>query len=181
MIESNSTSEPRTSLLGRAMERDQVAWEQLGDLYGPVVAHWCRDFGLGSMAIADIVQEVFLSISKSLDRFRSPPGAGAFRNWLWKIIHSKVIDVVRKQPLTVEGGTDNLRTIHDLLDPNSLPENDPSDTEALFELTSRALEQTRSEFQVATWRAFWRTTVNGLSSEAVPKELGVSPVGVRQA
>ncbi len=183
MIESNSTNATRASLIGRAIERDQVAWEQLVDLYGPLVAHWCRECQMDTTTIADVVQEVFLSVSNSIGGFRSLPGAGAFRSWLWKVTRSKVVDTLRRQTgiPKAEGGTVNMRTINALSDPNSLPDDDPTDEQALSELTSRALEQIRNEFESRTWTAFWRSTVDGLSSDIIAKELGISPASVRQA
>ena len=183
MIEINSTNATRASLLGRVIERDQIAWEQFVDLYGPLVAYWCRERQMDAATVADIVQDVFLSVSISIGRFRSLPGAGAFRSWLWKITRSKVIDTLRRQSgiVQAEGGTVNLRTMNDLSDPNSLPDDDPTDQQALSELTSRALEQIRDEFESRTWLAFWRSTVDGVSSDVVAKELGISPAGVRQS
>ena len=183
MIEINSTNATRASLLGRVIERDQIAWEQFVDLYGPLVAYWCRERQMDAATVADIVQDVFLSVSISIGGFRSLPGAGAFRSWLWKITRSKVIDTLRRQSgiVQAEGGTVNLRTMNDLSDPNSLPDDDPTDQQALSELTSRALEQIRDEFESRTWLAFWRSTVDGVSSDVVAKELGISPAGVRQS
>ncbi len=46
---------------------------------------------------------------------------------------------------------------------------------------ARALELVRGEFEVTTWQAFWRTTVDGQNPADVGRELGLSAGAVRQA
>ncbi|MDZ4848252.1 MAG: sigma-70 family RNA polymerase sigma factor [Pirellulaceae bacterium] len=183
MKSSNSTNATRASLLVRAMERDQMAWRQMVDLYGPLVAQWCRGCGLDSATIADIVQEVFISLSKSIASFRSPPGTGAFRAWLWKMTRNKLIDWKRRSQKQLKGtsGSDAVHRMEDLVDPMSIPEDEPSSADALSELTSRALQQIKAEFQPQTWAAFWRSAVDGMPSHIIAEELGMSLASVRQA
>jgi RNA polymerase sigma-70 factor (ECF subfamily) len=183
MSYSTSTNATRASLLLRAIERDDNAWRQMVDLYGPLVTDWCRGCGLDSASIADVVQEVFLTLSTSLGRFRSEPGAGAFRGWLWKITRNKVIDRYRriKYQANATGGSEATRQWNELVDPVSIPDQEPSGADALQELTRRALQQIQCEFQPQTWSAFWRSAVDGLPSQVVADELGISTASVRQA
>ncbi len=62
-----------------------------------------------------------------------------------------------------------------------LPDDDPTDSYALSQLVSRALDQVRVEFQPSTWQAFWRTAVDGLTTDAVAAELQMTNAAVRQA
>jgi RNA polymerase sigma-70 factor, ECF subfamily len=178
-----SSSATHGSLLARVVERDQPAWCQLVDLYGPLIASWCRQCGLDAHATADVMQEVFLAVSTKIGSFRSAAGGGAFRGWLWSVTRSKVVDRFRQQQRAVAGvgGSTAAQRIQLIADPTAIPDGEPTDELSLHQLTRRALEQVRSEFQPQTWQAFWRTVVDGLSTEAVAKEMGVSCAAVRQS
>jgi len=181
-MSSSSRDATRASLLGRAILRDEQAWCQLVDLYGPLIAHWCKGFHLDSHRIADIVQDVFLAVSCSIGRFRSPPGAGAFRSWLWKITRHKLVDVLRHHcGPAAEGGSSAQHRLALIPDPMTIPEEEPSDQHALDELTRRAIKQIESEFQPATWAAFWRSAIDGVPTATVAAELGTNSAAVRQA
>jgi RNA polymerase sigma-70 factor, ECF subfamily len=177
---STSTNATRASLLVRAIERDETAWRQLVDLYGPLVAYWCRSFRLDSHTTADIVQDVFIAVSRSIGSFRSNPGSGAFRGWLWKITRNKLIDWKKQnQNWNAIGGSSARRIIESVAE-GPLDE-EPTDQIAMDGLLHRALMQIRIEFQESTWTAFWRSAIDGISSNLVASELGISPAGVRQA
>ncbi len=60
-------------------------------------------------------------------------------------------------------------------------DDDDGEVAARDELVHRALEQIRAQFQAKTWKAFWRTSVDGLSAVEVADELGMSPGAVRVA
>jgi RNA polymerase sigma-70 factor (ECF subfamily) len=53
----------------------------------------------------------------------------------------------------------------------TLPEETP---QQMSELYQRALEFVKSEFEENTWRAFWRTAVDGQSAAETAAELGMS-------
>lgn len=182
MSNSASTNATRASLLGRAVERDEAAWRQLVELYGPLVAYSCRGFHLDSHAVADVVQEVFLSVFNSIGRFRSPPGTGAFRSWLWRITRNKLIDGRRRNHgFHAEGGSSIQKRLASVHDPNSISADEPTDNCAIEALTHRALHQIELEFHSQTWTAFWRTAIDGIASAIVASELGITAAGVRQA
>ncbi|MGB7328606.1 MAG: sigma-70 family RNA polymerase sigma factor, partial [Rubripirellula sp.] len=75
------------SLLFRIQQHDQDAWRQLTQLYGPLVFHWCKRLGLHGEDAADLFQDVFLSVSQSIGKFKPDTSQtrslGSFRGWLW--------------------------------------------------------------------------------------------------
>lgn len=92
-----------------------TATEQLFSLYKNDVYRYAR-FTLGdSDAADDIVQEVFIKVLKSWDRFR---GDANPKTWLWSIVKNCIVDYSRKhkhdkthQPLDEYlGGTSHLET-----------------------------------------------------------------------
>src|SRR5262249_2957763 len=63
------------SLLVKLKAHEQVAWERLVDLYGPVVYSWCRRGGLRAEDASDVGQEVFQAIARGIENFhRDRPG-----------------------------------------------------------------------------------------------------------
>src|SRR4029077_16915488 len=80
------------SLLVRVKLREPRAWEQLVLLYTPLVYEWCRANGLEEFDAADVGQEVFLAVARTIGDFRLEQSAGTFRGWLRTITLNKVRD-----------------------------------------------------------------------------------------
>src|SRR5262245_45393894 len=109
----NSTSR---SLLADARLADAAAWERLVSLYAPLVASWCRKWGVAPQDIVDVLQEVFSAVSRHLERFRKERPSDTFRGWLSTIARNKTRDYFRRQarePLGA-GGTEASRRIEQL-------------------------------------------------------------------
>lgn len=181
-IESPSQS-THSSLLHRARQRDHIAWRELVDLYGPLIAYWCRRCRMDDHSVADCVQDVFASVAVALETFQPKRETGSFRAWLWTITRRKVLDCLRtrhRRPQAI-GGSTAVAMIHAVVDAQSVPDEEPSEALQIRELIDRALQQVRCEFENCTWQAFWRSVVDGQSTEIVAAELNVTSATVRQA
>ncbi len=180
-----TSSATHISLLERARMHDQQAWSELVTLYSPLLAGWCKRMGLGPEATADCLQDVFASVYRGLDLYSPPGTSGAFRGWLWTITRNKLRDRIRRRrdwPAASGGTTAHLQlnTLADVcMDQICSEEPSSADDERL--LMRRALGQIESSFNESTWKAFWRTVVDGLSTDVVCSELGMSPASIRQA
>lgn len=170
-----------SSLIRRAQRRDPEAWRRLVDLYGPLVFYWCRRGGLASPDAADVFQEVFASVSASLERF-SPQREGTFRGWLWTITRNKLRDHYRHHANEAQaaGGTDAYHRLAELPDQWPGDSVDPRDRSEIQSLYRRALDLVRSEFEERTWQAFWRSVIEGQDTAQVAAGLGLTPNAVRQ-
>ena len=170
------------SLLDEARHADPAAWERLVKLYAPLVASWCRGWGVAEQDLLDILQEVFSSVSSHLDRFRKDQPTDTFRGWLLTIARNKTRDHFRRaahQPAGA-GGTDAFVRLQQILDPDSdlLPVEPAAD--AGFNLVLlRALEQIKAEFHERTWQAFWGVVVEGRSASDVAADLTMTAGAVR--
>lgn len=164
------------TLLNQALSRDDAAWRRLVTLYEPLVRHWCRRAGVEAGDVPDVTQDVFLSVSGSLADFRTGE-AGRFRKWMRGIVRHKAADHFRRRRggPGAAGGTE----AYDLL--QSLPDHDDADSDETDELYWRALDLIRGHFEDRTWRAFWRSAVDGDPTDLVASELGMSAVAVRVA
>jgi len=156
-----SGSSTHSTLIRRVQSFDQDAWRQLTELYGPLVFHWCRRMGLGGEDAADVFQDVFFTVTKTIGRFDPLRKNGTFRGWLWTITRNKVLDHWRRQQgrTLAAGGTEAQVRSADFSDPftdDSVIETDRSETTNLFH---RALRMIEAEFEPHTWKAFWQATV----------------------
>lgn len=175
--ESSSTRTPR-SVIERARSSSPAAWASLVDLYGPLVLRWCRQSNLQDPDAADILQDVFLAVSKNLAAFRRDRSGDTFRGWLRTIVRNKVNDHFRRlgREPGGEGGTE-ARLRFENLEESA----DASEAEAGNErlLLRRCCDLVRSEFPNHTWQAFWLTAVEGRDATDVAAELGLTPIAVR--
>jgi RNA polymerase sigma-70 factor (ECF subfamily) len=181
-----SSGATRQSLISRALAQQGDAWSELIDLYGPLVAHWCRRFGCDSHATADSVQDVFTAVYRSLGRYEASERAGSFRAWLWTITANKLRDRLRaeRHHHHARGGSSAMIGLHSIADPYNddvaLSDQDPTSTDELAGLMARAMEQVRSEFEPKTWDMFIRSVVDQLPTQVVAAQYGVTEAAVRK-
>ena len=172
-----------TSLLRRVQLRDEQAWCALTELYGPLVYHWCRRMGLDSHQAADIFQEVFASVARTIGDYELDAKHGSFRGWLWRITRNKILDGYRrnqKHP-AAEGGTEAMMRFADHADPFTDESQDDEDRTESSSLIHRAMELIRPEFEPKTWDAFFRATVKQEPTTEIAAEMNMSKASVRQA
>ncbi len=169
------------SLLERARQRDQEAWERLVYLYDPLIRHWCHCQGVRGLDAEDVRQEVFQAVALHLGTFRRDRPGDTFRGWLRIITRSKVLDLHRRRQLQpdAEGGSAARQLLLQHPDPASGDEDEPP--AQVQSLHHRALELVRGEFEPRTWQAFWRCAVEGQSPADIARDMNLSPAAVRQA
>lgn len=169
------------SLLERVRREDEVAWSQFVDLYSPLVYYWCNRISkLAPDDAADVIQEVFKSVSTSIGRFRrSKPGQ--FRGWLRVITENKVRDFHRRlsrRPVPTGGSTMQHRLAEV---PSGEGEDDVEASTERAIITRRALELMKKDFDESSWQAFWKSAVDGMTASEIASELGVTKAAVWQA
>ena len=172
------------SLLAGAKLQFAPAWERLVRLYGPLVASWCRRWGVAEQDISDVLQDVFSAVARHLDSFRKEQPADTFRGWLSTIARNKVRDHFRQRAAepTAAGGTEASRRIQQIPDLCAIDDRADSSDDPLFgELLLKALQSIRSEFHENTWQAFWRVAIDGRSATEVGADLNMTPGAVRVA
>lgn len=177
-----TASSTSSSLIRRVQENDPDAWVRLSRLYTPLTFAWCKRAGLQDADTSDIIQNVFASVYKSIGTFRKRTTKDSFRGWLWKITRNEVLMHFRKnadQPVAT-GGTDAQQAIQQVPEIFT-SEHEPTESTVEQHFVHRALRMVRPEFQESTWKAFWRTVVDGQPASEVADELGMSAGAVRQA
>jgi RNA polymerase sigma-70 factor, ECF subfamily len=178
------------TLLQRARKNDSRAWQELVELYAPLVYFWCRRGNVIEQDIPDVVQDVFRAVVAGLGGFRKERASDTFRGWLRTVTRSKVADYYRRvgRETHAVGGSTAQRRIQRIpadiepaegLTPDS--ENTGDEQLAVAALHHRALQLIREHFDPKTWQAFWRVAVDGQSATDVAAELGMKAGTVRVA
>jgi RNA polymerase sigma-70 factor, ECF subfamily len=177
-----STSTSR-SLLERLKVNEGAAWDRMVTLYSPLVYRWCRRWGLREQEIADVLQEVFQAVATHVASFRKERAGDTFRGWLRTITRNKVNDQFRRQVNQPDGGGGTEIQAWFAAVPDSSPPEGGSSSENKSDrlLLGRVLDLIRNEFEDRTWRAFWKTAVDGRSPAEVAGELDMSAGAVRVA
>ena len=174
-----------TRLLRRVARREVAGWRQLVSLYGPVVRFWIRRAGLSENDRADVFQEVFFAVARHIEAFERQQGKAKFRAWLKAITISKVNDHFRRADRSPAafGGTTAAKRLGEVEAAELADEKDDqalAHSEDAF-IAQRMLDIIRKEFRENTWKAFYRTAVDGLNATEVAAELGMTPAAVRQS
>jgi RNA polymerase sigma-70 factor (ECF subfamily) len=171
-----SPPETRASLILRLQDAEDVAaWEEFMELYSPVIFRVAIGRGFQAADAENIVQEVLLSVARSVTQWLERTDRGSFRAWLLRIARNQAFDLI------------NARATRSLGTDGSVAEKMLADVHAKSELSSVLdLENERAVFQWAadqvresvaehTWQAFWLTRVEGLSVDETASKLDLRP------
>lgn len=178
---SNFPETAGNTLLRAALRGEEESWELLTRIYGPVVFRWAKKAGLSSECATDVVQDVFVTVYRSLDTKR----VGRFRSWLWRVFRSRLIDKIRcdGNHVPASGGTTANLQVQEL--PDQLAELDESEARQSereqVELQLRAVLALKDHFENGVWESFYRTTVKGDSAKEVADNLGITIWAVYKA
>ena len=158
------------SLLERVRKpADQEAWGRFVQLYTPLLFYWARRCGLQADDAADLTQDVFATLFQRLPDFAYDQHK-SFRSWLRTVTLNHWRDRQRRtatRPLPGDAGP-----INELETPGDLPALE--ETEYRQYLVSQAMRIMRTDFQPATWQAFWEHGVLGRPAAEVAAQYGLT-------
>src|SRR5262245_29525071 len=172
-------NETRQSLLLRARTGLPDAWNDLTDLYRPLIIGWLNRQGVAAGDLDDLCQDVLLSVVKHLPSFEHSGRRGAFRAWLRTIVCNRTVDYWRAADGAAKagGGSGAAAVLQQIEDPDGDlnrqwdEEHDRYVLQCLLDLVER-------EFEPTTVRAFRRLALDGASGAEVAGELGLSVAAV---
>jgi RNA polymerase sigma factor (sigma-70 family) len=157
--------ETSASLLLRIRDpHDNDAWARFVAVYAPLVSRYCVRKGFQPADAADVAQEVFARVARSIGAFDYAAERGRFRGWLGTITANAMV--------THRARTDSPHTAPLLADP---PQPDPEWSRDFAEhVLAVAMDRVRGEFGTATWAAFEATWVRHEPAADVAARLGVA-------
>lgn len=167
----NDWPETNPSLILRIKDpQNAVAWNELMAIYRPVIYRLARRKGLLHEDAEDLVQGVFMSVAKAIDRWDHGEGQPRFRNWLGKIARNAIVNAITRTKPDRATGTSSV--MHALA---SLPE-EAETTQALIlecrlEAIRWASREIQSEFSDATWAIFQSIAIEGRPAPEVAQVL----------
>jgi len=166
----------RNTLLTRLREADdQEAWREFVEIYEPLIYRSIRSKGLQHADAQELTQEALLAVAEAIGSGDYEHGKGTFRGWLFRIARNMTINfLTRARPAQRGvGGTDFVRLLREQPDSSGeeLRQFDRDHEREVFHWAARRI---RGEFQESTWRAFWKTGVEGVAIEEAARELGLS-------
>jgi RNA polymerase sigma-70 factor (ECF subfamily) len=169
-------NETSVSLLERLrQEPDEKSWQQLVELYTPLIHAWLSRQEVQLADRHDLVQEVLAIVVRKLPGFEHNQRTGAFRHWLRTITARCLKDFWRAQRLrpVAHGDSDFQEMLQQLEDPHSALSRQ-WDRDHDLHVTRKLLEMLQPQFTPVTWEAFQRVALLRESPEAVATALGLT-------
>lgn len=173
----------RPSLLIRLRDaRDDQAWTQFEELYGPLIFGFARKHGLQDADAADLRQDVLRLVAEAVQGLEYDPQSGSFRGWLFTVVRNQLCKFLGRRPRD-RGAGDTVT--QNLLKQQPAPEEDQAaswDEDFRQRLFHYAVDQVRGDFSDTTWQAFWQafwqTAVRGKPAKEVAAGLGLTTAAV---
>ncbi|MBL8821952.1 MAG: sigma-70 family RNA polymerase sigma factor [Planctomycetia bacterium] len=167
------------SLLERLCQSpDDQAWNRFAAIYQPLIRKWLKTHSRSESDMDDIVQDVLLTVFNKLNQFEHSQRTGAFRAWLRTTTVNRLRLMWRqKRPVSETDEGAFLGALEQLADSQS-PLSLQWDREHDAHVAEQLLIQMETEFSPATWQAFRRQVVEGVSARetAQAMELSVNAV-----
>lgn len=154
---------------------DPTKWDELVQLYTPLIKSWMLRHGANPQELDDVVQEVMIVVVRRFPEFERQPHAGAFRGWLRAITANCLRDSwkkANKRPRPI-GGSDFAKMVEEMQDPTSGLSR-LWDREHDQHVTQYLMDSIRHEFREHTWRAFELTALKGRTADEAAEELDIT-------
>lgn len=164
------------SLLDRLRSAPAEAdWQQLVDLYTPLIRNWLARHGVQAADTSDLEQEVLAIVVRKVPVFEHNGRTGAFRTWLRTITARCLKDFHRARRLRPAGpgGTDFQMLLAEMADPDSAASR-LWDREHDLHVTRCLLARIRPDFSDQTWQAFARHVCEEIPAAEAARELGIT-------
>ncbi len=175
MVESPRTRE--SLILRLPTATDAAAWQEFAAIYEPLVYRFARRRGLQDADARELVQNVFVAVSRAVVDWRPNPDRGKFRTWLFRIARNQLINLVTRRKFdNGSGKTSAMLSLQQVADWQSHTQEIELDYRR--ELFRSAAMMVREKVQESTWQAFWLTCVEGQDIEAASQQLGITPANI---
>lgn len=163
----------RSTLLERVRDpEDTASWREFVELYEPLLKKFLRSRGVPACDAADIVQDVFTVLFRTLEDFTLDRSRGRFRSWLWTVSRNAMVDHVKRKARRKEAEEEWCRRLADLQsDADSIAEFETAHRQRVIDFV---LQRVKASAQPATWACFEQHIQRGQPAAAVAQELGIT-------
>ena len=158
----------------------QEVWSEFVQIYQPLIYNVAISRGLQHNDALDTVQEVFIAVSKAIDRFDPRATGGSFRGWLSTITRNLAINRMSRGGRSAASGDSRIQSMLNT-HPDETLETVTFDLQLKRQLFRWAADKVKARVAEDTWNAFWLTAVEGVPIETVAQRLGKSNGAIRIA
>ncbi len=166
--------------------RNQPAWLRFRDTYDPLLARWCRGFGLDRDSIDEVRQRIWIELADRMKTFEYDPN-GTFRGWLRQLCESRVLNFLRERRatplLSLDERLPETTSVarHRPMSVDGPGECDHRLSDLLMERGEKVQSAVRARILPRTWDAFWLVAVCDWSVARTAESLGMTHVAVYAA
>ena len=149
---------------------DHAAWVEFASVYRPAICRFARQRGLQEADAEDLAQNVLAAVADRISEWEPDANRARFRTWLSRVAMNQTITMFRRRKADVaRGGTTAVTALQNQQDEST--DLEMNYRREAFRLVARKV---RTEFEEATWQAFWMTAVDGVAIEETATSLGRS-------
>ena len=171
-------SRTSSSLLLDLKRGEDMAWERLVERFGASIFRRCRRTGMGVHDAEDVTQEIFASVSRSIENYQPAAGTASFRKWLAVITTNKLRRYWRKH-LVLPAATGGSTWCHFIQNLQNEVEGSRSYSRSGSiggdSTLADVIHLVRAETSGRDWSIFARLAIEGKSPSEVAEELGITP------
>ena len=167
-----------TSFVKRLRDRDETAWFELWQVFGPVLRAQLSKWGkgrIGAETVRDLTQETLAALSDSIDRYDPSRGA-RFSTWLLSIAkHALGDEIDRRMALKRGGGRKPAEFDERFMAQSAAVEADEVYEQNVFRAKVYAsIRKAEPEADFLQFQVYRMRVFDGLSGKDVAEQLGIS-------
>jgi RNA polymerase sigma factor (sigma-70 family) len=167
-----------TSFVRRLRNRDEAAWFELWEIFGPVLRAQLSRWGRGQIGVEtvrDLTQETLAALSTSIDRYDPSRGA-RFSTWLLSIAkHALGDEIDRRMALKRGAGKKPAEFDERYMTQAAALEADAAYEQNVFRAkVYAAIHRTEAEADFMQFSVYRMRVFDGISGKEVAEQLGVS-------
>jgi len=167
-----------TTFVRRLRNRDEAAWFELWETFGPVLRAQLAKWGKGRIGVEtvrDLTQETLAALSDSIDRYDPKRGA-RFSTWLLSIAkHSLGDEIDRRKALKRGAGKKAMELDERFMGQAAVVEADDVYQQNIFRAkVYAAIRKAESEADFMQFQVYRMRVFDGLAGKGVAEQLGIS-------
>jgi RNA polymerase sigma factor (sigma-70 family) len=167
-----------TTFVRRLRDRDEAAWFELWETFGPVLRAQLAKWGKGRIGVEtvrDLTQETLAALSDSIDRYDPKRGA-RFSTWLLSIAkHSLGDEMDRRKALKRGAGKKAVELDERYMSQSAAIEADEVYQQNIFRAkVYAAIRKTEAEADFMQFQVYRMRVFDGTPGKEVAEQLGVS-------
>lgn len=167
-----------TSFVKRLRDRDESAWFELWEVFGPVLRAQLSKWGKGRIGVEtvrDLTQETLAALSDSIERYDPSRGA-RFSTWLLSIAkHALGDEIDRRMALKRGGGRKAAEFDERFMSKAATVEADDAYEASVFRAKVYAsIRKVEQESDFVTFQVYRMRVFDSLAGREVAEQLGVS-------